>query len=100
MPLSEIVQMLNEMHSLGIPDREGEIVLSELLQSLMADDALADSARVNTRENVLLTFKERLNDRMQDMLDTHFKFYKAYMEQPGFAAALREHLFERFWAGR
>lgn len=96
MPLSEIVKLLNEIHSLNIPDKEGEIVLSELLQSMLADDALADSARVNTPENVRLTFKERLNDRMQDMLDTHFKFYKAYTEHPDFAEMLGDYLFERF----
>jgi type I restriction enzyme, R subunit len=99
LPLSEIVKILNEMHSVGIPEREGEIVLSELLQSLVVDGALADSRRVNTRDNLRLTFQERLNDRMQDMLDSHFKFYKAYTEDAGFAESLVGYLFEQYLQG-
>jgi len=33
---------------------------------------------------------------MQDMLDSHFKFYKAYTEDALFAETLRGYLFDRF----
>lgn len=42
--------------------------------------ALADCAKVDACKNLQLSFRERFNDRMQDMHCSHINLYKAYTE--------------------
>jgi len=96
MVLSEIVRLLNEIHGADIPVREGEHFIEQLQERLTADEALAASVRVNTRENARLTFNHVINDRIQDMVDVSFKFYKLLTEDSVFAEFFQELMFNRY----
>ena len=60
---------------------------------------LAQSVRVNTPENAMLTFKEVLEAQLQERIGTHFKFYKQVNANPDFAQTLTKFLFERYRKG-
>ena len=76
--------------------REGERFIEQLQESLVIDEALAASVRVNTPENARLTFNHVVNDRIQDMVDVSFKFYKLLTEDPDFADFFQELMFSRY----
>ena len=94
--LSEIVRLLNEIHGADIPVREGEHFIEQLQERLAADEALAASVRVNTPQNARLTFNHVINDRIQDMVDVSFKFYKLLTEDSAFASFFQDVMFSRY----
>ena len=47
------------------------------------------SARVNTRENVRLTFDPKVEDRIQEIVETNFDLYKRITDDPEFGRAGR-----------
>jgi hypothetical protein len=53
---------------------------------------VGQSIRVNTPENARLTFDHVVGDRLQEMIDSNFKFYKQITDDPEFAP-------RSFWAG-
>lgn len=64
--------------------------------ALAADRSIADSIRVNTKENARLTFNLVVNDRIQEMIDTNFKFYKLVTDNKAFSESFMGWLFERY----
>jgi type I restriction enzyme R subunit len=94
--LSEIVQLLNEQFGMDISEEEGEDFLDKLLQRLLRDEALAKSVEVNAPEDARLTFREVINDIMQDMLEVNFKMYKMYTEEQHFAETIRDWMFAKY----
>jgi len=96
MVLSEIVHLLNERFGTNIPAREGERFIAELQQRLATDEALAASVRVNPRDKARLTFDHVVNDRIQDMVDVSFKFYKLLNDDPAFAEFFQDMMFARY----
>ena len=99
MALSEIVRLLNERFGVNIPVREGERFITELLQRLATDQALAASVQVNPPEDVHLTFNHVVEDRIQDMVDVSFRFYKLLNDDPAFAEFFQELMFHRYMHG-
>jgi len=94
--LSQIIRELNERF--GIDFSEEDKVFIQTLEERLADDpALVASVRVNTPENARLTFDHVVVDRLQDMVDTNFKFYKRITDDPAFSKYFVDWLFERFW---
>jgi hypothetical protein len=57
------------------------------------------SVRVNTPENARLTFDHVVTDRLQEMVDSNFKFYKRVTDDREFARFFVDRLFERFRKG-
>lgn len=73
-----------------------QVFIRELEDRLAVDQALVLSVRANTPENARLTFDHVVSDRLQDMVDTNFKFYKRVTDDQQFAKAFLDWLFERF----
>lgn len=96
MALSEIVHLLNEHFGTKIPPKEGERFIALLQQRLAEDQALAASVRVNPRDKARLTFDHVVNDRIQDMVDVSFKFYKLLNDDPAFAEFFQDMMFTRY----
>ena len=70
---------------------------SELrLQPLATEGALAASVRVNPPEDVRLTCNHVVEDRIQDMVDLSFTFYKLLNDDPAFAEFFQELMFKRY----
>jgi type I restriction enzyme R subunit len=96
-PLSVILDDLNKRFGTDFTDND-RVVLYQLEQQLIANPNLGASlkANVNNPENARLTFSHELNDLLQTWIDKNFKFYKQYTDNPDFARALSESLFNRF----
>ncbi len=94
-PLSQILRELNERFGTDFTDEDK--VFIEHLEAKLADDAaLEASIRVNTPDNARLTFDHVVNDKIQELIDTNFKFYKQITDDPEFSQTLLDWLFERY----
>ena len=94
-PLSRIIEALNERFGLGL-GREHRLTLEQLRSALDEDPGLDASARVNTRENVRLTFDPKVEDRIQEIVDTNFDLYKRITDDPDFGRAIKDLLFDDY----
>lgn len=95
--LSQIIQELNRRFGTEFSDDDKiKVALYHIEKQLASDPRVEASLRVNTPENAKLTFTNVLNDLLQEMIDTHFKFYKQVNDNPDFAKTLTDFLFERY----
>jgi type I restriction enzyme R subunit len=98
-PLSQIIRELNERF--GTDFSEEDKVFVKLLEEKLAEDvSLVASIRANTPENARLTFDHVVTDRLQEMVDTNFKFYKRINDDRDFSRFFLDWLFERFRRSR
>ncbi|TKS60767.1 MAG: restriction endonuclease subunit R [Nitrospira sp.] len=94
-PLSQIIRELNERF--GTAFTEEDRIFIELLEAKLTDnEALEKAVKVNTPDNARLTFNHVVNDRLQEMIDTNFKFYKQVTDDPDFARTFLDWLFQRY----
>jgi type I restriction enzyme R subunit len=63
---------------------------------LVGDPALEASVKVNTPENARLTFDHVANGKIQELIDTNFKFYKQINDDKDFEEFFLGWLFERY----
>jgi type I restriction enzyme R subunit len=94
-PLSQIIQQLNQRFGTDFSD-DDKVFIEQLETKLDNSDTLKASIRVNPPENAQLTFNNVVNDQMQEMVETNFKFYKQVNDDPDFAQALLNWLFQRY----
>jgi len=94
-PLSQIIAELNERFGLNLGP-EHKLTLGQILQKLNEDATLDASARVNTRENIRLTFDHKVEDAIQEIVDSNFDLYKRITDDRAFGAALRDFLFDHY----
>ena len=94
-PLSEIINELNERFGLNLGP-ENKLTLEQMMHKLNQDPALDASARVNTRENVRLTFDHKVEDVIQEIVDTNFKLYKWITDNRAIGDAVRNQLFDQY----
>ena len=94
-PLSQIIQELNERFGTDFTE-EDRVFIGHLQRQLSADEALVTAVRTNVPENARLTFDHVVGDRLQDMVDTNFKFYKRVTDDREFAKYFLDWLFDKF----
>ena len=75
---------------------EHRVTLESIRSALDADAGLDASARVNTRENVRLTFDPKVEDKIQEIVETNFDLYKRITDDPDFGRALKNFLFDDY----
>ena len=92
--LSRIIDALNERFGLNLGP-EHRITLEHLRSTLDQDAGLEASARVNTRENVRLTFDPKVEDTIQEIIEKNFELYKRITDDD-FGRALKNHLFDDY----
>ena len=93
--LSRIIEALNERFGLNLGP-EHRVTLESIRSALDADAGLDASARVNTRENVRLTFDPKVEDKIQEIVETNFDLYKRITDDPDFGRALKNFLFDDY----
>ncbi len=96
--LSRIIAELNERFGLNLGP-EHRVTLGQMMERLDRDAALDAAARVNTRENVRLTFDNKVEAVIQDIVDTNFELYKRITDDRGFGATLKNFLFDQYLRG-
>ncbi len=94
-PLSLIIAELNDRFGLNLGP-EHRLTLEQIRDALDEDAGLDASARVNTRENVRLTFDPKVEDKIQEIIDTNFELYKRIVDDPAFGQALKNFLFDDY----
>jgi type I restriction enzyme R subunit len=94
-PLSEILRRLNERFGANLTE-EDRVTLRHVAQKLEEDNALDASARVNTRENVRLTFDHKFNDIFQEIINSNFDLYRRATDDETFGTALKDYLFDQY----
>jgi len=94
-PLSQIIKELNERFGTDFTE-EDKVFIRQLEQRIASDPALEASIKVNPPEDARLTFNQIVNDKLQDMVDSNFKFYKQITDNADFANDLLSWMFERY----
>ncbi|MGH7265026.1 MAG: RNA-binding domain-containing protein, partial [Candidatus Rokuibacteriota bacterium] len=92
-PLSRIIADLNERFGLNLGP-EHRLTLGQMMARLDRDPGLDASARANTRENVRLTFDQKVEDAIQEIVDSNFDLYKRITDDPPFGEAVKNLLFD------
>jgi type I restriction enzyme R subunit len=98
-PLSQIITELNERFGTDFTE-EDKVFIRQLEQRIANDPALEASVLVNPPEDARLTFNQVVNDRLQEMIDSNFKFYKQVTDNSDFAEDFMGWLFERYCRAR
>jgi type I restriction enzyme R subunit len=93
--LSRIIAELNERFGLNLGP-EHRVTLEQMMDRLDADPGLDASARVNTRENVRLTFDQKVEHVIQDIVDSNFELYKRITDDRAFGEAIKNLLFDQY----
>jgi type I restriction enzyme R subunit len=96
--LSRIIAGLNERFGLDLGP-EHKVTLGQMMERLGEDAALDAAARANTRENVRLTFDQKVEDAIQEIVDSNFELYKRITDDRAFGAALKDFLFDHYLRG-
>jgi type I restriction enzyme R subunit len=96
--LSRIIAELNERFGLNLGP-EHRLTLEQMIAKLDDDDALDAAARVNTRENVRLTFDQKVDYVIQEIVDSNFELYKRITDDRAFGDALKNFLFDHYVRG-
>jgi type I restriction enzyme R subunit len=97
-PLSRIIALLNERFGLNLGP-EHRVTLAQMMTKLDGDTALDAAARVNTRENVRLTFDHKVEAVIQEIVDSNFELYKRITDDRGFGEAIKNFLFDQYLRG-
>ena len=96
--LSRIIAELNERFGLNLgPQHEGTI--EQMMGKLDDDAALDAAARVNTRENVRLTFDEKVEQVIQEIVESNFDLYKRITDDHAFGEVIKNLLFDQYLRG-
>jgi type I restriction enzyme R subunit len=93
--LSRIIAELNERVGLNLGP-EHRVTLGQMMERLDADVALDASARVNTRENVRLTFDQKVEHVIQEIVDSNFELYKRITDDRAFGEVIKNMLFDQY----
>jgi type I site-specific restriction-modification system R (restriction) subunit len=96
--LSRIIAVLNERFGLNLGP-EHRVTLGQMMEKLDGDAALDAAARVNTRENVRLTFDHKVEAVIQEIVDSNFELYKRITDDHGFGEAIKNFLFDQYLRG-
>jgi type I restriction enzyme R subunit len=96
--LSRIIEELNERFGLNL-GQEHRVTLGQMMEKLDGDAALDAAARVNTRENVRLTFDHKVNSVIQEIVESNFDLYKRITDDREFGEALKNFLFDQYLRG-
>ena len=86
--LSRIIAELNDRFGLNLGP-EHRVTLGQMMEKLDDDAALDAAARVNTRENVRLTFDHKVEAVIQEIVDSNFDLYKRITDDLGLARRSR-----------
>jgi type I restriction enzyme R subunit len=96
--LSRIIAELNERFGLNLGP-ESRLTLNQVISKLDEDDALDAAARVNTRENVRLAFDQKVEQVIQEIVDSNFDLYKRITDDRAFGDVLKNFLFDQYLRG-
>ena len=93
--LSRIIADLNERFGIELGP-EHRITLGRMMERLEGDAALEIAARVNTLENVRITFDDKVEQVIQEIVDQNFDLYKRITDDVAFGEVIKNYLFDQY----
>jgi type I restriction enzyme, R subunit len=93
--LSRIIAELNDRFGLNLGP-EHRVTLGQMMEKLDDDAGLDAAARVNTRENVRLTFDQKVEHVIQEIVDSNFDLYKRITDDRAFGETVKNFLFDQY----
>ena len=93
--LSRIIAELNERFGVQLGP-EHRVTIEQMMDKLDGDAALDAAARVNTRENVRLTFDHKVDQVIQEIVDSNFDLYKRITDDRVFGEVIKNLLFDQY----
>ena len=93
--LSRIIADLNDRFGIELGP-EHRITLGRMMERLEEDSALEVATKVNTLENVRITFDHKVEQVIQEIIDLNFDLYKRITDDPAFGEVLKNHLFDQY----
>ncbi len=93
--LSRIIADLNERFGIELGP-EHRVTLGRMLDRLGEDAALEIATRVNTLENVRITFDHKVEQVIQEIVDLNFDLYKRITDDDAFGEVVKNHLFDQY----
>ena len=93
--LSRIIADLNERFGIELGP-EHRITLGRMMERLEEDSALEVATKVNTLENVRITFDHKVDQVIQEIVDLNFDLYKRITDDPVFGEVIKNHLFDQY----
>ena len=93
--LSRIIADLNERFGIELGP-EHRITLGRMMERLEEDAALEIATKVNTLENVRITFDHKVEQVIQEIVDLNFDLYKRITDDPTFGEVVKNHLFDQY----
>jgi len=94
--LSKIIESVNDRF--GTEFTAGDKVIAQQLQArIEANPSLVTSAKVNSKAKVKLTFKHLFDEKLQEIIDEHFDFYKKVNDNSKVRQALLAGMFEMIY---
>src|SRR2546426_5483834 len=93
--LSRIIAVLNERFGLNLGP-EHRMTLGQMMEKLDDDAGLDASARVNSREHVRLTFDQKVEHVIQEIVDSNFELYKRITDDRAFGETIKNFLFDQY----
>ena len=93
--LSRIIAELNERFGVELGP-EHRVTIEQMMDKLDGDAALDAAARVNTRENVRLTFDHKVDQVIQEIVDSNFDLYKRITDDRAFGEVIKNLLFDQY----
>ena len=93
--LSRIIADLNERFGIELGP-EHRITLGRMMERLEEDSALEVATKVNTLENVRITFDHKVEQVIQEIVDLNFDLYKRITDDPVFGKVVKNHLFDQY----
>ena len=93
--LSRIIADLNDRFGIELGP-EHRITLGRMMERLEEDPALEVATKVNTLENVRITFDHKVEQVIQEIVDLNFELYKRITDDHAFGEVVKNHLFDQY----
>jgi type I restriction enzyme, R subunit len=93
--LSHIIAELNERFGLNLGP-EHRLTLGQMMEKLDGDAALDAAARANTPENIRLAFDQKVEQVIQEIVNSNFDLYKRITDDRAFGEVVKNFLFDQY----
>ncbi|MDE3111726.1 MAG: type I restriction endonuclease subunit R [Chloroflexota bacterium] len=90
-PLSEIIQLLNERFGTALTSTD-ELYFQQIIESMAADENVAELARVNTLENFRIGFDSSFEAKVIDRREANEAIFERLMDNQEFADVVKRAL--------
>jgi len=91
--LSKIIESINEKFGTEFNDSD-KVIVQRLQAKIESNPSLVASAKVNSKQKIRLTFNHLFDEKLQEMIDEHFDFYKKVNDNKLIKEALVARMFE------